>query len=68
MCYAGRVSAERIVFLLPKAELQRIDGWAIPAGIPNRSEAIRLLLRSGLEKVTAANVPFDETKKADATA
>lgn len=44
---------ERVVVNVPADEAKAIDNWAVPAGMPNRSAAIRHLLRKGLEAVTA---------------
>lgn len=63
MNYQRKAERERIVFLLPKAELEALDRWAIPAGIPNRSEAIRQLLRTGIASQEEAET---KTQKADA--
>jgi metal-responsive CopG/Arc/MetJ family transcriptional regulator len=41
--------SERVVFMLPKEELEAIDGWGVPAGMRSRAETIRTLLRKGLE-------------------
>jgi metal-responsive CopG/Arc/MetJ family transcriptional regulator len=43
----------RVVVVMPKEETEKIDNWAIPAGMASRSAAIRLLLKTGLETLTA---------------
>lgn len=42
---------ERVVLNLPKEELEAVDGWGVPAGMPSRTAAIRELLKKGLEAV-----------------
>ncbi|PRD42130.1 hypothetical protein C5748_18450 [Phyllobacterium phragmitis] len=42
---------ERIVFHLPAEEVEALDAWGVPAGMPSRAETIRTLLRKGLEAV-----------------
>ena len=53
--YGGAPSPEneRVVVVMPKAEADAIDGWGVPAGMPNRTSAVRHLLRKGLETVKA---------------
>lgn len=42
---------ERVVLNLPKEELEAVDGWGVPAGMPSRTATIRELLKRGLEAV-----------------
>jgi len=44
----GKEKPERVVILLPREELERIDGWGVPAGMPSRSVTIRKLVEKGL--------------------
>lgn len=48
-------SNERIVFLMSSDELKALDEWGVPAGMRSRAEAIRVLIRKGLEAVSHAN-------------
>ena len=41
----------RVIILMPETEAAAIDAWAIPAGYPSRTAAIRHLLALGLEIV-----------------
>lgn len=38
----------RVVVLMPKSEIEAIDGWGLPAGMESRSAAIRALIKAGL--------------------
>ncbi len=50
--YGGnREKPERVVVLLPREELEEIDGWGIPAGMKSRSMALRQLIQKGLKFV-----------------
>lgn len=40
---------QRVVVLLPGDEMDAIDRWGIPAGMPSRTAAVRFLLKRGLE-------------------
>lgn len=53
--YGGTPSSEneRVVVVMPKIEADAIDQWGVPAGMPNRTSAVRYLLRKGLETVQA---------------
>lgn len=44
----GKEKPERVVVLLPREELDKIDGWGVPAGMPSRSVTIRKLVEKGL--------------------
>lgn len=44
---------ERVVVMMPREETAAIDGWAVPAGMPSRTSAVRHLLRKGLEAMRA---------------
>lgn len=57
------VENKRIVISLPEDEATAIDSWGVPAGMPNRTIAVRELIKKGLEKVAAeaaANEKSDE--------
>lgn len=53
----GRTKGEtvRMVVALPKQEADAIDAWGIPVGMPNRTAAVRELLRKGLEAAGSAS-------------
>jgi len=53
--YKRPTQLERVVFLLPEEDLKKIDEWGVPAGMPNRSQAIRELIKSGLSKHNPEN-------------
>lgn len=46
-----RDKPQRLVVVLPQAELTRIDNWGLAAGKTCRSDAVRDLLRQSLEKM-----------------
>lgn len=48
--YKRVADLERVVFLVPPQELKQIDEWGVPAGMANRSQAIRELIRIGLRQ------------------
>jgi metal-responsive CopG/Arc/MetJ family transcriptional regulator len=64
MGYNRKRIDERVVFLISQEDLKRIDEWGIPAGMPNRSQAIRELIARGL---SASNETI-ETQKGSVTA
>lgn len=39
----------RLVVVLEKEDINRIDEWAAPANMPSRNEAIKTLVKKGLE-------------------
>lgn len=39
----------RVVLLMPESEVRAVDAWAVPAGQPSRTAAIRHLVARGLE-------------------
>jgi hypothetical protein len=43
----------RVMIVMPSAELDAIDQWGVPAGMPSRIAAVRFLLKQGLEAVMA---------------
>lgn len=45
--------SQRVVVLMPKGEADAVDEWGIPAGMLNRTPAVRYLLRKGLDAVKA---------------
>jgi metal-responsive CopG/Arc/MetJ family transcriptional regulator len=44
-----RDKPQRLVVILPQADLVRIDNWGVAAGKSCRSDAVRDLLNKGLE-------------------
>lgn len=44
-----RDPVQRIVVLMPKEEVEKVDAWAIPQGFESRAAAIRAILKRGLE-------------------
>ena len=61
--YGGnREKPERVVVLLPREELEEIDGWGVPAGMKSRSMAFRHLVKQGLKAVkgSARETPTPE--------
>ena len=57
-----RRKSERFVVMFDKPTLEAIDDWGFSKRIRSRSEAIRRLVKIGMNK------PDEATKKADATA
>ncbi len=54
--YAGKAEAgerTRVVVMMPSAEADAIDEWAVPAGMPDRTSAVRFLIKKGLAAVAA---------------
>lgn len=52
--YRNRGSTEpqaRIIMVLPKQEVDAIDAWGGPAGMPSRTSAVRHLIQKGLEAI-----------------
>lgn len=48
--YKGENGGERrVVVIMTEAEVDALDGWGVPSGMPSRSAAIRELIRRGLE-------------------
>ena len=43
----------RVVAELPTDQVKLVDAWAIPAGVPSRTAAIKELLTRGLQTVQA---------------
>ena len=43
---------ERVVVMMNKADLEAMDAWGVPAGMPSRAATIRTLIQRGLEAVT----------------
>ena len=41
----------RVVIQMPKEEVEAIDLWGVPAGMPSRTAAVRQLLKSGLRNM-----------------
>lgn len=52
---ANRERNTRVVVLLDRAEVNRIDNVGVALGLRSRSEAIRHLVREGREKIAAEN-------------
>ena len=44
-----RTARRRIIVELEEELVGEVDAWAVPKGIPSRSQAIRELLATGLE-------------------
>ena len=42
---------ERVVVMMNKADLDAMDAWGVPAGMPSRAATIRTLIQRGLEAV-----------------
>ncbi|OYX67698.1 MAG: hypothetical protein B7Y95_22510 [Rhizobiales bacterium 32-66-11] len=47
----------RVVLIAPEAEVAAVDAWGVPAGKASRAEAIRFLIKKGLEAVSDADQP-----------
>ncbi len=47
---------ERVVILMPKDEVDAIDSWGIPAGMPSRTATVRHLLKTALERLARSEV------------
>ncbi|MBU8540813.1 hypothetical protein [Falsiroseomonas tokyonensis] len=45
---AERAAVQRVIIAMPEAEVEAIDRWGVPAGMPSRTAAIRTLLQEGL--------------------
>ncbi len=43
----------RVVAEIPTETINKVDEWAIPAGVPSRTAALDALLRRGLQSVQA---------------
>lgn len=43
----------RVVAELPTETVEKVDAWAIPAGLPSRTAALQELLSKGLQTVQA---------------
>lgn len=41
----------RVVIYMPNDEVEAIDLWGVPAGMPSRNAAVRRLLKSGLSNM-----------------
>lgn len=39
----------RVVIEMPKEEVEAVDRWGVPAGMPSRNAALRRLLQEGLK-------------------
>ena len=54
--YLGNAKGDmvRVVALIPASEIEAVDGWGAPAGMPHRTAAIRFLIQKGLEAVRAS--------------
>ena len=50
----ARRGMRRVVIKMDERDLEAVDRWGAPAGMLNRTEAIRLLIKKGLEAVTDA--------------
>ena len=50
---AAEADQARVLVMMPKNEADAVDSWAVPAGMPSRTSAIRYLLRKGLETIQA---------------
>jgi hypothetical protein len=48
------VRARRILLVLEQPDIEAVDAWAVPAGLPSRSDALRALVRRGLKAERAA--------------
>ena len=44
----GEDKPVRVVIQMPKDEVDAIDLWGVPAGMPSRNAAVRRLLKDGL--------------------
>ena len=44
----------RVVIQMPKEEVEAIDLWGVPAGMPSRNAAVRRLVKAGLENAAMA--------------
>ncbi len=42
----------RVVIQLPREEVEAIDLWGVPAGMPSRNAAVRQLVKDGLRTVS----------------
>lgn len=42
----------RVVIQMPKDEVEAIDLWGVPAGMPSRNAAVRQLVKDGLRTVS----------------
>lgn len=45
----GDSGIQRVVVLMPKDEVEAVDGWGVPAGMESRTAAVRMLVKKGLE-------------------
>lgn len=45
----NREPEKRLMLVMRESDVHDIDAWAIPNGIPSRSEALRILIQKGLE-------------------
>lgn len=52
----------RVVIEMPKEEVEAVDRWGVPAGMPSRNAALRRLLQEGLK---AAPAPTAQEAKSD---
>ena len=55
--YTRRVPPEaltRLIAVIPRDEVERLDAWGIAAEMPSRTAAIRFLIKKGLEAVGTA--------------
>jgi hypothetical protein len=39
----------RLIAVIPKEEVERLDAWGIAAGMPSRTATIRFLIAKGLD-------------------
>ena len=46
-------SSARVMIVMLTDELNELDRWGVPAGMPSRTAAVRFLLKEGLEAVRA---------------
>ena len=48
-------TSSRVVVVLPNDLVEEVDAWGVPAGKRSRADAIRDLLRLGLDQAVPAN-------------
>lgn len=49
----GKRAMTRFIAVIPSAEANKVDEWGVSAEMPNRTAAIRHLLKRGLEAEAA---------------
>jgi hypothetical protein len=57
----GAEDKARVIIEMPKGELDAIDGWGVPAGMPSRTATIRMLIQKGLEAVSCSGAGGAQT-------